>query len=69
MYFITDDGDNTVKIIAQLFRFFPCFTVGENRMQYSEIIPGQSLHHSKGDSGSPMDTMSSDLLDTIGDVL
>ena len=40
MYFITDDGDNTVKIIAELFRFFPCFTVGENRMQYSEIIPG-----------------------------
>ena len=66
---LANGGGHHVKIVDEFLKIFPCFTFWEDWMQSPEVIPGQSLHHSKGDSGSPMDTMSSDLLDTIGDVL
>jgi hypothetical protein len=41
----------------------------EDWVQSPEVVPRQGLHHSNGDGGASVNSMTGDLPNTVGDVL
>jgi len=56
-------------VIGELLEFFPLLAFGEDWMQGPEVVSGQGLHHGKSNGSTSVNSLASDLLDAVGDVL